>query len=181
MILIKSSVPLILINLLYSLSLLASPFISLVSFCLPFSPSLPFPHQRLSLTCLHLQQTSSSSLSNFFSFFYPLCIWILLFFLPHFSSLSITSSLSLYLFSIRFRINLISKFKTCHIHISFSILYLYSKINRDASGQGRFSTIIRSYSRGAQGILLVYDITNKWSFSGLKRWLREVEEVNQIL
>ncbi|XP_053202955.1 ras-related protein Rab-40B-like [Panonychus citri] len=46
----------------------------------------------------------------------------------------------------------------------------------DASGQGRFSTIIRSYSRGAQGILLVYDITNKWSFSGLKRWLREVEE-----
>ncbi|XP_015784034.2 ras-related protein Rab-40B isoform X1 [Tetranychus urticae] len=46
----------------------------------------------------------------------------------------------------------------------------------DASGQGRFPTIMRSYSRGAQGILLVYDITNKWSFSGLKRWLREVEE-----
>lgn len=45
----------------------------------------------------------------------------------------------------------------------------------DTSGQGRFSTIIRSYSRGAQGILLVYDITNKWSFSGLDRWLREVE------
>ncbi|RWS26709.1 Ras-related protein Rab-40C-like protein [Leptotrombidium deliense] len=44
------------------------------------------------------------------------------------------------------------------------------------SGQGRFSTIIRSYSRGAQGILLVYDITNKWSFSGLSRWLHEVEE-----
>lgn len=46
----------------------------------------------------------------------------------------------------------------------------------DTSGQGRFSTIIRSYSRGAQGILLVYDITNKWSFSGLNRWLLEVEE-----
>jgi len=46
----------------------------------------------------------------------------------------------------------------------------------DASGQGRLCTIIRSYSRGAQGVLLVYDITNKWSFDGLDRWLKEVEE-----
>ena len=52
----------------------------------------------------------------------------------------------------------------------------YSPLRRDASGQGRFGTIIRSYSRGAQGILLVYDITNKWSFSSLDRWLQEVEE-----
>ena len=34
----------------------------------------------------------------------------------------------------------------------------------------------RSYSRGAQGILLVYDITNRWSFEGIDRWVREVEE-----
>lgn len=46
----------------------------------------------------------------------------------------------------------------------------------DTSGQGRFCTIIRSYSRGAQGILLVYDITNRWSFEGIERWVREVEE-----
>ncbi|XP_046802440.1 ras-related protein Rab-40C isoform X2 [Lucilia cuprina] len=46
----------------------------------------------------------------------------------------------------------------------------------DTSGQGRFCTIIRSYSRGAQGIILVYDITNKWSFDGIDRWLKEVEE-----
>jgi len=46
----------------------------------------------------------------------------------------------------------------------------------DTSGQGRFCTIIRSYSRGAQGILLVYDITNKWSFEGMDRWVKEVEE-----
>ncbi|CAG0916098.1 unnamed protein product [Notodromas monacha] len=46
----------------------------------------------------------------------------------------------------------------------------------DASGQGRFCTILRSYSRGAQGILLVYDITNKWSFDSLDRWLREIDE-----
>ncbi|XP_065169589.1 ras-related protein Rab-40C [Atheta coriaria] len=46
----------------------------------------------------------------------------------------------------------------------------------DTSGQGRFCTIIRSYSRGAQGVLLVYDITNQWSFDGLDRWLKEVDE-----
>ncbi|VDM44594.1 unnamed protein product, partial [Toxocara canis] len=46
----------------------------------------------------------------------------------------------------------------------------------DTSGQGRFSTIIRSYSRGAQGILLVYDITNRWSFEGIRRWLAEIDE-----
>lgn len=47
----------------------------------------------------------------------------------------------------------------------------------DTSGQGRFCTILRSYSRGAQGLLLVYDLTNKWSFDGIDRWRREVEEV----
>jgi hypothetical protein len=29
--------------------------------------------------------------------------------------------------------------------------------------------------------MLVYDITNKWSFDGIDRWLKEVEEVNIIL
>lgn len=28
-----------------------------------------------------------------------------------------------------------------------------------------------------QGILLVYDITNKWSFDGIDRWIKEIEEV----
>ena len=51
----------------------------------------------------------------------------------------------------------------------------------DTSGQGRFCTIIRSYSRGAQGILLVYDITNKWSFEGIDRWLKEVDQVSTFM
>ncbi|XP_071812973.1 ras-related protein Rab-40B-like isoform X1 [Apostichopus japonicus] len=46
----------------------------------------------------------------------------------------------------------------------------------DTSGQGRFCTIFRTYSRGAHGILLVYDISNRWSFEGIDRWLSEVEE-----
>uniref|UniRef100_A0A914RVA3 Ras-related protein Rab-40C n=1 Tax=Parascaris equorum TaxID=6256 RepID=A0A914RVA3_PAREQ len=51
----------------------------------------------------------------------------------------------------------------------------------DTSGQGRFSTIIRSYSRGAQGILLVYDITNRWSFEGIRRWLAEIDEISALV
>lgn len=27
-----------------------------------------------------------------------------------------------------------------------------------------------------QGILLVYDITNRWSFEGIQRWLKEVDQ-----
>uniref|UniRef100_UPI00358F0CB3 ras-related protein Rab-40C-like n=1 Tax=Myxine glutinosa TaxID=7769 RepID=UPI00358F0CB3 len=46
----------------------------------------------------------------------------------------------------------------------------------DTSGQGRFCTIFRSYSRGAQGILLVYDITSRWSFDGIDRWIKEIDE-----
>uniref|UniRef100_A0A669BGJ5 small monomeric GTPase n=1 Tax=Oreochromis niloticus TaxID=8128 RepID=A0A669BGJ5_ORENI len=46
----------------------------------------------------------------------------------------------------------------------------------DTSGQGRFCTIFRSYSRGAQGVILVYDITNRWSFDGIDRWIKEIDE-----
>uniref|UniRef100_A0A1I7WLI1 SOCS box domain-containing protein n=1 Tax=Heterorhabditis bacteriophora TaxID=37862 RepID=A0A1I7WLI1_HETBA len=46
----------------------------------------------------------------------------------------------------------------------------------DTSGQGRFSTVLRNQARGAHGLLIMYDITNKWSFDGVKRWLKEVDE-----
>ncbi|XP_040845841.1 ras-related protein Rab-40B isoform X1 [Ochotona curzoniae] len=46
----------------------------------------------------------------------------------------------------------------------------------DASGQGRFCTIFRSYSRGAQGVILVFDIANRWSFDGINRWIKEIDE-----
>ena len=28
-----------------------------------------------------------------------------------------------------------------------------------------------------KGILLVYDITNRWSFDGIDRWITEIDEV----
>lgn len=30
----------------------------------------------------------------------------------------------------------------------------------------------------SQGVILVYDITNRWSFDGIDRWIKEIDEVN---
>jgi len=45
----------------------------------------------------------------------------------------------------------------------------------DTAGQERFRTVTASFYRGAHGILLVFDITDKESFEGkVTEWLREV-------
>ncbi|KIY44627.1 ras-domain-containing protein [Fistulina hepatica ATCC 64428] len=45
----------------------------------------------------------------------------------------------------------------------------------DTAGQERFRTITSSYYRGAQGIILVYDVSNRESFDALPRWYTELE------
>jgi len=46
----------------------------------------------------------------------------------------------------------------------------------DTAGQERFKAITRSYLRGAEGILLVYDITDKTSFEDVKTWMAQIEQ-----
>ena len=46
---------------------------------------------------------------------------------------------------------------------------------QDTAGQERFRTITSSYYRGAQGIILVYDVANRESFDALPRWYSELE------
>ena len=46
----------------------------------------------------------------------------------------------------------------------------------DTAGQERFKNIISSYYRGAHGILLIYDVTDKDSFKNLSNWLIEIEK-----
>ena len=46
----------------------------------------------------------------------------------------------------------------------------------DPAGQERFKNIIASYYRGAHGILLIYDVTDKDSFKNLSNWLIEIEK-----
>jgi len=45
----------------------------------------------------------------------------------------------------------------------------------DTAGQERFRTLTSSYYRGAQGIILVYDVTRPDTFANLSQWLEEVE------
>ncbi|KAH9221836.1 ras-related protein rab-like protein-18 [Leptodontidium sp. 2 PMI_412] len=45
----------------------------------------------------------------------------------------------------------------------------------DTAGQERFRTLSNSYYRGAHGVILVYDISNRDSFLAMERWFDEVE------
>ena len=45
----------------------------------------------------------------------------------------------------------------------------------DTAGQERFRTITSSYYRGAQGIIVVYDVADKESYSNVKQWLHEID------
>eukprot|EP01138_Halocafeteria_seosinensis_P010801 gb/GECG01011031.1/.p1 GENE.gb/GECG01011031.1/~~gb/GECG01011031.1/.p1 ORF type:complete len:203 (+),score=26.45 gb/GECG01011031.1/:1-609(+) len=56
----------------------------------------------------------------------------------------------------------------------------------DTAGQERFRTITSSYYRGAHGIIIVYDITDRESFDNVKQWFNEIERyacanVNKLL
>ena len=46
----------------------------------------------------------------------------------------------------------------------------------DTAGQEKFRNINASYYKGANGILVVYDITNRETFDGLTSWLIEIEK-----
>lgn len=48
----------------------------------------------------------------------------------------------------------------------------------DTAGQERFRTITSSYYRGAQGIVIVYDVTNRDTYDNVKIWLTECERYN---
>ena len=47
----------------------------------------------------------------------------------------------------------------------------------DTAGQERFRTITASYYRGSNGIILVYDVTNRDSFDHVSYWMQEVDRL----
>lgn len=46
----------------------------------------------------------------------------------------------------------------------------------DTAGQERFKTITATYYKGAHGIILVYDITDRNSFDNINNWLNEIKK-----
>jgi small GTP-binding protein len=46
----------------------------------------------------------------------------------------------------------------------------------DTAGQERFRTITTSYIRGADGVLLVYDITDPNTFSSMRYWVEQIKK-----
>ncbi|EGR29423.1 Ras family protein, putative [Ichthyophthirius multifiliis] len=64
-------------------------------------------------------------------------------------------------------------FKTKNLQIDDKIIKLQIW---DTAGQDRFRTITNNYYRGANGILIVYDITDRDSFQNVKQWMYEIEK-----
>jgi small GTP-binding protein len=46
----------------------------------------------------------------------------------------------------------------------------------DTAGQERFRTITVSYFKGAHGIVLVYDITDRDTFDSIRHWVEQIHE-----
>ena len=46
----------------------------------------------------------------------------------------------------------------------------------DTAGQERFKSITKTYYKGSDGILLIYDVTNKDSFNNVKNWIDSIHE-----
>jgi Ras-related protein Rab-1A len=49
----------------------------------------------------------------------------------------------------------------------------------DTAGQERFRTITTNYYRGAHGIILVYDVTNRESFDNIVNWMDNIERYSK--
>ena len=78
------------------------------------------------------------------------------------------------------------KFQDLHlatIGLDFRLKTIYLENNKkikvqiwDTAGQDRFLAITKNYYRGANGILLVFDVTNLSSFEHIKNWIEQIKE-----
>jgi small GTP-binding protein len=46
----------------------------------------------------------------------------------------------------------------------------------DTAGQDRFRAITKNYYKGANGIILIYDVTNLQTFENVKNWITQIRE-----
>eukprot|EP00501_MAST-03F_sp_TOSAG23-6_P001520 GSMAST32.ASY1.ANO1.1582.1 assembled CDS len=46
----------------------------------------------------------------------------------------------------------------------------------DTAGQERFRTLTTQFYRGSQGVLMVYDITNRETFTNITHWMQQIKD-----
>mmetsp|Transcript_45206 Transcript_45206/g.61314 ORF Transcript_45206/g.61314 Transcript_45206/m.61314 type:complete len:99 (+) Transcript_45206:124-420(+) len=46
----------------------------------------------------------------------------------------------------------------------------------DTAGQERFRTLTHSFYKNANGVILVYDVTNEASYHSIKTWLQSIKD-----
>lgn len=82
---------------------------------------------------------------------------------------------------LRFTDDLFDPQQAATIGVDFKVKTLEVEGNKaklaiwDTAGQERFRTLTPSYYRGAQGAILVYDVSSRDTFSKLNVWLNELE------
>ena len=72
---------------------------------------------------------------------------------------------------------------SCSIGVEFKYKTIEYKDNAkvelalwDTCGEERFKALTKQYYRDSQGVLLVFDVTNRKSFDNLKGWLKDIEK-----
>ena len=71
----------------------------------------------------------------------------------------------------KYKFYILQKLKTLEVNGKKVKLQIW-----DTAGQERFKNITASYYRGGNGVLVVYDITDRESFENLNSWLIEIEK-----
>lgn len=67
-------------------------------------------------------------------------------------------------------------FKIKHIHLDGLKVKLQIW---DTAGQERFRTITVSYFKGAHGIILCYDVTDRDTFENVRHWIEQIKKVSR--
>ncbi|MFX1457525.1 MAG: Rab family GTPase [Promethearchaeota archaeon] len=73
-----------------------------------------------------------------------------------------------------------SNFFVKHLKLPKSNHYITLQI-WDLAGQDHFKWVRRAFYKGAKGVVYVFDLTRKESFSHIKQWKEEVEEITGFI
>ncbi|EZG76549.1 small GTPase family Rab subfamily protein [Gregarina niphandrodes] len=73
-----------------------------------------------------------------------------------------------------------SYISTIGVDFRFRVIKINDRPTRlqiwDTAGQERFRTITSAYYRGADGVVVMYDCTNRTSFNNVESWVTEVDK-----